>query len=105
MEEAQKRTLDGDSQNEPPAKREKIEKNQENTTNAAEDTQDKSKRLPRPSKKDKNGRSAGRRRGTRPEGESQQGEGDNKDKKPRLAKRSCALMIGFSGTGYYGMQV
>jgi hypothetical protein len=104
MEVAQKRPLDGDLEQEPSSKREKLEENTENSKTGVEEPQDKSKRITRPGKKDKNGRSAGRRRGTRPDGEAQQGE-DDKEKKTRLPKRACALLIGFSGTGYFGMQV
>jgi hypothetical protein len=32
-------------------------------------------------------------------------EDDGKEKAPRLPKRQCALLIGFSGTGYSGMQM
>lgn len=45
------------------------------------------------------------RRGTRPEGERQQGDDDDGDKGPRLPKRQCALLIGFCGSGYSGMQL
>lgn len=31
--------------------------------------------------------------------------GDGEEKKERLAKRKCAVLIGFCGTGYNGMQV
>jgi tRNA pseudouridine38-40 synthase len=44
---------------------------------------------------------SGRRRGTRPENESPAEDGE---KKARLPKRAIALLIGYSGTGYYGMQ-
>lgn len=44
----------------------------------------------------------GRRRGTRP----QQVEDDpDRPKPPRLPKKQCAVLIGFSGTGYAGMQM
>ncbi|TFK51809.1 pseudouridine synthase [Heliocybe sulcata] len=46
----------------------------------------------------------GRRRGTRQEG-SEKGEGESSEPKgPRLPKRQCALLIGFCGSGYNGMQ-
>ncbi|KAF5350251.1 hypothetical protein D9758_007854 [Tetrapyrgos nigripes] len=44
----------------------------------------------------------GRRRGTRPEGE--EAEGSSGSKEPRLPKRQCALLLGFCGSGYRGMQ-
>jgi tRNA pseudouridine38-40 synthase len=51
-------------------------------------------------------RGPGRRRNTRPEGlEAQGGEGGNGEKQERLPKRSTALLIGFAGTGYFGMQM
>lgn len=31
-------------------------------------------------------------------------DGDDKSSKPRLPKRKCALLLGFCGSGYYGMQ-
>lgn len=43
-----------------------------------------------------------KRRGTRPEGEPAPDEGD---KGPRLPKRASALLIGFCGAGYSGMQM
>lgn len=44
----------------------------------------------------------GRRRGTRP----QQAEDDpDHSKPPRLPKKQCAVLVGFSGTGYAGMQM
>lgn len=33
------------------------------------------------------------------------GNADSEEKKERLAKRKCAVLIGFCGTGYSGMQV
>lgn len=45
------------------------------------------------------------RRGTRPEGETRrEGEGDEA-RGPRLPKRQCALLLGFCGSGYSGMQL
>lgn len=52
--------------------------------------------------KDKqNKKNKGRRRGTRPQAE------DHADhpKTPRQPKRQCAVLIGFSGTNYAGMQM
>lgn len=43
------------------------------------------------------------RRGTRPEGEPAPDTGE--PKAPRLPKRQCALLIGFCGEGYNGMQM
>ncbi|EIW79322.1 pseudouridine synthase [Coniophora puteana RWD-64-598 SS2] len=55
----------------------------------------------------------GRRRGSRPDGEDQNGveageqggEGEAKDKAPRLPKRMTALLLGFCGRGFNGMQI
>ena len=53
----------------------------------------------------------GRRRGTRPEGEDgtvnteDNLAEDGKEKEARLPKRRCALLIGFCGSGYRGMQM
>jgi tRNA pseudouridine38-40 synthase len=44
----------------------------------------------------------GMRRGTRPEGEEVQD--SDEPKGPRLPKRQCALLIGYCGSGYSGMQ-
>lgn len=46
-----------------------------------------------------------RRRGTRPEGEEAPAADDGQPKAPRLPKRPCALLIGFCGDGYNGMQM
>lgn len=48
-----------------------------------------------------------RRRGTRVEGGEQAtgAEESSEEKAPRLPKRQCALLIGFSGSGYNGMQM
>lgn len=47
-----------------------------------------------------------RRRGTRPEGEEAPApENGGEPKAPRLPKRQCALLIGFCGDGYNGMQM
>ena len=48
------------------------------------------------------------RRGTRPEKSTGEGlgeEDDGQDKAERLPKRVCALLIGFCGEGYNGMQM
>lgn len=42
-----------------------------------------------------------RRRGTRPQPEDD----PDRPKTPRLPKKQCAVLIGFSGTGYAGMQM
>ncbi len=44
-----------------------------------------------------------KRRGTRPEGEARVDDGE--PKAPRQPKRHCALLIGFCGAGYNGMQM
>ncbi|KAI0741709.1 tRNA pseudouridine synthase [Daedaleopsis nitida] len=46
-----------------------------------------------------------RRRGTRPEGEDAPPPESSEPKAPRLPKRPCALLIGFCGEGYNGMQI
>ncbi|KAI1796764.1 tRNA pseudouridine synthase [Ganoderma leucocontextum] len=46
-----------------------------------------------------------RRRGTRPEGEGVPATENGDSKAPRLPKRQCALLIGFCGDGYSGMQI
>lgn len=46
-----------------------------------------------------------RRRGTRPEGEEAPPPENGEPKAPRLPKRPCALLIGFCGDGYNGMQM
>jgi len=53
--------------------------------------------------KEKATKNPGRRRGTRAEGE--EGEESSGPKEPRLPKRQCALMLGFCGSGYRGMQL
>ncbi len=45
------------------------------------------------------------RRGTRPEGEEAPATENGESKAPRLPKRQCALLIGFCGDGYHGMQM
>ena len=46
-----------------------------------------------------------RRRGTRPEGEEAPAAENGESKGPRLPKRQCALLIGFCGDGFNGMQM
>ena len=48
-----------------------------------------------------NEKNKGRRRGTRVQVEDD----PNRPKTPRLPKKQCAILIGFSGTGYAGMQM
>lgn len=58
--------------------------------------------------KEKDGRNPGRksRRGTRPEGtETNEGGEGSHPRVPRLPKRQCALLIGFCGSGFSGMQM
>lgn len=47
----------------------------------------------------------GRRRGTRNNDEEVEATQGNEPKTPRLPKRQCALLIGFCGAGYNGMQM
>ena len=56
-------------------------------------------------KGDEKGSERNRRRGTRPEGEAAPTPEDGEPKAPRLPKRQCALLIGFCGDGYNGMQM
>ncbi|KAM5532801.1 hypothetical protein V8D89_013520 [Ganoderma adspersum] len=46
-----------------------------------------------------------RRKGTRPEGEEAPAAENGESKGPRLPKRQCALLIGFCGDGFNGMQI
>lgn len=43
-------------------------------------------------------------RGTRVEGNAE-GRTEGGEKRARLPKRNCAVLLGFCGTGYYGMQM
>lgn len=45
------------------------------------------------------------RKGTRPDGEEAAKAEDGEPKAPRLPKRPCALLLGFCGDGYNGMQM
>ena len=75
---------------------------------SAQETAEFSKDVPGPSQKKelKQKKNAGRRRGTRREPESVTENGqDSAEKEPRLPKRLCALLIGYSGSGYNGMQM
>lgn len=45
------------------------------------------------------------RKGTRPDGEEAVKAEDGEPKAPRLPKRPCALLLGFCGDGYSGMQM
>lgn len=47
----------------------------------------------------------GRRRGTRNQDDQTEAAQSNEPKAPRLPKRQCALLIGFCGAGYNGMQM
>ncbi|KAI0954838.1 hypothetical protein AcW1_006610 [Taiwanofungus camphoratus] len=53
--------------------------------------------------KEKEGKVRDRRRGTR--GEETESRDSAEPKAPRLPKRQCALLIGFCGAGYNGMQI
>ncbi|KAL1747583.1 pseudouridine synthase [Schizophyllum fasciatum] len=53
--------------------------------------------------KDKNQPWTDRRRGTRPEEAA--ADGEPRERAPRLPKRLCAVLIGFCGSGYNGMQI
>lgn len=53
--------------------------------------------------KEKEGKVRDRRRGTR--GEETESRDSAEPKAPRLPKRQCALLIGFCGAGYNGMQM
>jgi tRNA pseudouridine38-40 synthase len=60
--------------------------------------------------KEKDGKNAGRRRGMHrddsiPEGRGGSHTEDHAQKAQRLPKRQCALLIGYCGTGYNGMQM
>ncbi|TDL23959.1 pseudouridine synthase [Rickenella mellea] len=60
--------------------------------------------------KEKQNKNKGRRRGTRTVDDELAGgaagtEGEATEKKSRLPKRQCALLIGYSGSGYNGMQI
>lgn len=48
-----------------------------------------------------NEKNRGRRRGTRPDADDH----PDRPKAPRLPKKQCAILIGFSGTHYAGMQM
>ncbi|KAF7793500.1 hypothetical protein EIP86_004612 [Pleurotus ostreatoroseus] len=50
-------------------------------------------------------KAVGKRRGTRPEGESPPQTEESGSKAPRLPKRMSAMLIGFCGAGYNGMQI
>lgn len=54
----------------------------------------------KPKKGEQNEKNKGRRRGTRP-----QADNPDQPRAPRLPKRQCAVLIGFSGTNYAGMQI
>ena len=56
----------------------------------------------RPKSKRGRGEPRDRRRGTRTEESERQS--SDEPKAPRLPKKACALLIGFSGAGYSGMQ-
>lgn len=57
--------------------------------------------------KDKDTKNAGRRRRTRNEEDLESGKtgAEPRSSAPRLPKRMCALLIGFCGSGYSGMQI
>ena len=55
----------------------------------------------KPQKGKLNEKNKGRRRGTRPQGEDD----PDRPKTPRLPKKQCAILMGFFGTNYAGMQM
>lgn len=101
---AAKRLLEAAGSSLPEPKRAKVDENPDVAS-------DKESHVPGPSaspeatrkskKSKQNEKNRGRRRGTRPEVD------DNSDrpKTPRLPKKQCAILIGFSGTNYAGMQM
>ena len=120
-----------DSDCEPSAKRVKLAKEDPDAVSAQVDNSETTNTLPLPEitdqsqdttssgkkKKDRRGGHAhantksgekndtkewvGKRRGTRSNNENT----DSENKAPRLPKRLCALLIGFCGSGYSGMQM
>ncbi|KAF8523613.1 pseudouridine synthase [Gautieria morchelliformis] len=87
-----KRSLEGDSVNTAEAKRHKTRENRRADVGPSEGRPD--RRGSRGTRNLGNERTAGQNK--------EDGDGE---KKPRLPKRSCALLIGFCGTGCNGMQI
>ncbi|KZS90778.1 tRNA pseudouridine synthase [Sistotremastrum niveocremeum HHB9708] len=96
-DETPKRALDADGA--ASARHAKKSRTQDPTENPSDPTSSTNGK----SGKRKLARNAGRRRGTRADDLPPQ-DGEDGEKKQRLPKRACALLIGFSGTGYFGMQ-
>ncbi|CAK5267249.1 unnamed protein product [Mycena citricolor] len=97
----------------PDAKRAKTEQQQEQQegTSAATPAAPGKKLTGKERRQAKNMQGAGRRKRegkrdyTRPEGSADAAEGDAKDKTPRLPKRMTALLLGYCGSGYHGLQI
>ena len=73
------------------------------TSKKKEEGTSKSMKKDKRTEKSKGGRRD--RRGTREEGASQLAPADGESRGPRLPKRACALLIGFRGSAYRGMQL
>jgi len=83
-------------------KRQKVEGREGNGTSDPKKKEEKGKK----NGKDKNLRRDRRgTRGTREVGSGDDGNAAEGEKKARLPKRNCAVLIGFCGTGCYGMQM
>ena len=93
-----KRLLEGEGNALPEPKRAKVDENPDFGL-------DKESRTPEATHKSQKGKqnekNRGRRRGTRPQVE----EHANRPRTPRLPKKQCAILIGFLGTNYAGMQM
>ena len=90
-----KRLLEGEGTALPESKRAKVDENPGIGPDKGPYVSDTAQKSHKGKQNEKN---KGRRRGTRPQAE-------DRPKTPRLPKRQCAILIGFSGTNYAGMQM
>jgi tRNA pseudouridine38-40 synthase len=98
---AAKRLPDGDGAALPEPKRAKTDENPDSGPDKGPYVSDLSGTTHKSQKGKQNGKNKGRRRGTRPQVDDHA----DRPKTPRLPKKQCAILIGFLGTNYAGMQM
>ena len=95
-----KRLLEGEGTALPEPKRAKIDENPDKGSHIS-GLSGTSEATHKSKKGKQNEKNKGRRRGTRPQVEDHA----DRPKTPRLPKKQCAILIGFLGTSYAGMQM
>lgn len=97
---AAKRLLEGEGTSLPEPKRAKFDENPDKGSHVS-GLSETLETIQKSQKGKQNEKNKGRRRGTRPQIEDHA----DRPKTPRLPKKQCAILMGFSGTNYAGMQM